>query len=911
MLLANFTKKLLLVLVIFSFFQLILITSHNITYAADEGTFVIRAKLKGPAGERFIRDDEKQYFYYDIYRVVGRGPSTQTTAVLTNIQPNQVFSLPANDPSKRDEYVIQIKQMPGWQYSAYPFEYERRGGAFDFPYTFTIKAGEQTEVIIPYGVNILMISLLKNNGRPELAPVGLKFEADIVDYRGDFVRNLTPSEAAQVSFEVEKSNCADSGFARGGTPGSFDGCGKKPAPDFPSPAKLGDYSHIPIPMTTHDLLRILNVVPPEGYVLRSISEKNEVEIGFTQDFGGNGGSMLAIDYYRNANCVPHDVWNLYSDILGPSPCLEKPIITAKLHFTKLGESRFQKKDAAPFLAENDSGLDFVKRIVQTYSDKEALYTEHHSDFRSFKNVEGTRDFPAQVKIAHFNGKPYLFINTGSKIQIYDITEPTDPKLVENFKAPHTIEPRLNDREVAMRLHNRIAYPWPMVTQMFVKDNYPYILVNLNLVGESGIVGAILRLNPQTMKLAVDEKLKLYVYPYSYGDTKEFKGFYTGKDGQTYIVGPLTCQSKLVNTYSSILIMSPPEGSFSYCGNLAIYRLNDQGTEISVAKVLYHNPKNSADINSVIPDLSSWNTRIHLFSVGEKTYLFISGHSDKKLRIIDITEPTNLSPNSVFLADGLGNSFLNYVVDEEKKKLYVTPGIKYAGVSTFKVEVFDLSKLPASLPKIKEFSNIFEMAGISEQSSVIVELKKRLNIPSSQNIFVKDNELPFLALSPTFSIKNDILILSDLGRRLKLHFGDRGNPDNIEYSDYATPLIQLVVDGKNNFESPEVLGVILGRQILKMAGGINSVEGDCFYFAEPILPILYRNRYLYRANCRIADVWEFKNRQPSPEQSTEGKEITTEINQLKREIEEKINLLKRKGYDTTYLEQFYMRFLYNF
>jgi hypothetical protein len=57
-------------------------------------------------------------------------------------------------------------------------------------------------------------------------------------------------------------------------------------------------------------------------------------------------------------------------------------------------------------------------------------------------------------------------------------------------------------------------------------------------------------------------------------------------------------------------------------------------------------------------------------------------------------------------------------------------------------------------------------------------------------------------------------------------------------------------------------MILSREILNAAtgGGIRSVEenpGSC-YGSQNLFAVVYRDKYLYRANCRMADIWEFKN-----------------------------------------------------
>lgn len=914
-------KFLILTLATITFFSCYLLISFlqagNVAYAEQQqGSFIIRAKLKGPAGERFIKEDEKQYFYYDIRRVQGMGASTTSVYVLRDIQPDQVYSLPANDPSKRDEYVIDIKEKPGWNYLGYPFDYERRGGVFDLPYTFTIVAGQQTEVTIPYGVNILMISLLEHRGSPQLAPVGFKFKADIVDYKGSFVRNLTLEEAQEVAFEFEKSDCAQGPKAAfNGKPGDWEGCGQK-IPGFPSPVTLGDYSHIPVSLTPQDLFRVLNVQPPQGYVLRSIGEKDEITPGESLEV--ESPILIGINLYRN-NCVPDYVWAKYSDVLGSNPCSSRGIVTVTLHFTALGESRFQKKDAAQFLAEGDSGLDFVKRIVQTYSDKEALYTEVHDDFRAFKNLRGTRDFPAQLEIASFNQKPYLFINTGSKIQIYDISNPADPQLVENFRVPQAIDPTLDSRPPV-----GTASPWPIIRKMFVKDNYPYVLVNLRSP-YSGVVGAILRLNPQTMKLSVDEKLKIA------GSQLE-AGFFIGppyaaEDGQVYIIGRLACvggyPSPLEN---SILKITPPRGfpkDARDCqrGIVAIYKLDDAGREISIVKALYYDSENSG-INSKLPEISlSYlpDSQFFTFSVEGRTYLLVAGGryfdettrqyiSPKKIKLIDITNPTNI-PSELLVSPELAQpaSLYHYVIDETKKRMYVVLRALVPS-SALKIEVFDLSKLPSSLEKITEFSSILQMAGISEQSPAIVELKKRLNIPLSKNILVPLTGRSVYA--PTFSVKNGVLTLFLPWSWFRLTENDE--QINTEYSDYMAPFMQFFVDGGDDFRQPKLLGVILGRGILKIAEGkwVEVSPDYCSYFEDlRSFAIIYRNRYIYRANCRIADVWEFKNRRAITDTLPSNLPSSPDLSKLKSAYEQVIGSLKRRGYNTSYLESFFRRLFY--
>jgi hypothetical protein len=661
----------------------------------------------------------------------------------------------------------------------------------------------------------LLISWLLYGNTSYAATVHIK--AEIVDYKGNHVRDLTDKEASEVKFDIYRVGGITNLY--GGEVGAFDNAGHR-SELFPSPTTLGSYPNIPL--DPHEIIsssgyRILNVAPPRGYVLRSIYSKS------TCGFAGLGTKFIVRE--SGDQCSNTDV-------------------TIVLQFTSLGSSRMQKKDSVPFVDDNNSGLDFVKRLTQTYSDIEGLYLEPHDDFRAIKNIDGKRTFPTSYKIAVFNNKPYLFLNALSRIQIYDISDPLNPNLVEDFNIASNLPfKKFYDNNSYVKSNLGFVSPWPTIRAMYVIDNSPYIFLDLIFgacdIGSRRCSGmAILNLDTSQMKISFNEKLfALYS-----SNIKAF-GQYRDSSGKIYFVGTLLPKSEV----ESNLFIKDSSFYQNYSNSIvpAIFSLNSDYS-ISVKKII----KSDNNIPSIANNISLIET------IGGKTYIFvfpIHNTRDYYLKLIDITNPDNISVVSSINFTPT-TAPVNVSIDSSKKRIYLI-------LRNGSIDVFDISS-PSLPQKLASYSNIFEFIKLSDSSPVIVELKKRLQIPQDTKIVGSPKLENWINSPPALSVSNGIatLMVGSLGMGINLPFDSTFT----EYSDFDTSFFEFFVDVKD-LNSPKILGMMLSRQILFSATGIGplSIEygvANCGYSDRfnRSFSIVYRDKYIYRANCRIADVWQFKN-----------------------------------------------------
>jgi len=780
--------------------------SHHCNYQTQsgQGTFTINVKvgeytLSNPDSLSNARDplpEEIPGFSYDIERIIGQGASTTISVVVSNAAINNPYSVPANTPGIRDNYEVIFKNTP-----------ENLGqpacGIAGCP-TFTVQSGQNTTVNLSYAIYF--------NWSP-LEPVTVQMKGDIVDYKGDFVRNLTDEEKNQVQFDVKEFNSVRN---VGGDTGAFDNAGISTAV-FPFPSKLKDYQNVPCfndirgSANVHGY-KILDVKSPNGYVLRSI----------------NGSGWVEGNRFKGSSSVAEALWDKYQDILGPWTPPEPTIVV--FHFTQLGTSQAKKVDSVPFIAGSSSGLDFVKRIAQTYSDKEGLYLEIHDDWRVAKNQLGEKPYPAAYKIAVFNGKPYLFLNAEAQIQIYDINSPASPTLVENFKVA-SIPGFTVGNSYNSGINLASSSPWPMATKIAVADNSPYVLVELSYAGSTGI--AILSLNTQEMTLSpIDGAIALSLFSGNNQFIRGPIGTYTANN-KTYFISSLPDKSAAGD---SVLGITAPGGGWFY----SIYSLNASG-KVELKKII---------------QLTNSNLDGATFSlVNNKPYLFVPSLSttNSTLNIYDLSDPSSVVLTGKI---NLKNSSLDkMVLDVSQKRLYIA----YYGYGTagYAIDVYDLTNMGS--PKLtNSFTDIVDLLKINESSPAIVELKNRLKIPQSTPIldFAQMEKSPNTLVYSLAANDGTISVAIQSG----IKFPGQDLADQTEYSDYSTTFIQIYADVKN-LSSPKILGTMLSRQIIFSASGSmpsTSEQVTRNNSSDDPFAIIYRSRYLYRANVRTADAWEFKN-----------------------------------------------------
>jgi len=771
------------------------------TAAAGQGTFTISVKIgkansdTPPSVISNVVDlfpGEDSYFSYDIGQGVGTGMNAKVVTVLTDVKINHEYSLPAGS------YIIIFKS----QYKDY--DKLRRGGNFDLPYYLNISANQHTDLEIPYYVY------------PD-APLGAKgsgilvhFKGDIVDYKGTHVRDLTPDEISQVQFDVK---LFDSTQNFGGPTGAYDNAGRA-VEEISYPAKLKDYPDVPgfrKPMSNSICYRMLDIKNPTGYSLYGIGGS----VGEGGTWGSAGGNMFCPPYV-----FTQEIREKYKDLLAEW-YLKVPDMTVVFHFTQLGSSQMQKKDFVQFVASSGSGLDFVKRITQTYSDREGLYLEVHDDFRVAKNGNGNKPFPVEYKVAVFNNKPYLFLNALSRIQIYDISSPSSPRLVDDFN----LATSLPFSEIK-GVDPGFTSPWPEASKMFITDNSPYVLVQLAYAGYKG--AAILRLDTEGMTLSGDTKLT------SISDGSAI-GQYKSSSGKTYFVA-----------------MLPSLTNQAY----AIFSANSDGS-IEIKKTLQAYPTFTQG-NYVLKDFSIEGAKIE--NIGTKNYMFVpiskTQNVSPALKIVDITDPSSIS---IVASIDLSDNISPMAIDKSTKRIY----LGYASYSTVlagKIDVYDISTI-TSPKKISTFSDVFDLIKLSDSSQAVVEMKKRLNIPSSQKIIDAASARSTGYWPIAFTVSDGIASIS-ISRGINLSTDPlTSGAYGTEYSDYATQFFQFFVNVKD-LSAPKILGMMLSRQIISAAtgSGLRSVEensGNCYNLSASFA-VVYRGRYLYRSNCRTADLWEFKN-----------------------------------------------------
>jgi len=773
-----------------------------------DGYSVVGDQLRGPSPE------EIPYFLYDV-------------GALTNIGINQAYSLPAGN------YQIVFKSTPNGLVPV-------RRGVFDLPYTFTITAGQNTSLTIPYSEDPKTHPCYLTGATIDGRDIKVNLGADVVDYQGGFVRNMSAEEAGQVSFTAVTFTGAQS---FGGTTGQFENSGTGVA----GVTKLGSYylaANNRRPIYGPPTYRLININAPSGLALRSIS----------------GGTVNVNESLTNSD-IPNVYLYFEGSVQGnwflpPFVCSVadpnlKPELNVTLHFAQQGTSATARaEDKFLYAGGSNSGLDFVKRIVQTYgnasagTDLEAGYLEQHSDGRLGHG--GSKPFPKSVQVANFSGKPYLFVNASSRILVYDISNPASPVFKNQVTADQLFALGPPSHLSQSTLIN--SSPIKSFRSVAVSDDSSYILVTLWMYQQTGV--AMIKIDPASMSMTPDVNLTYF----EQGQTSPLNGTYAsykGGDGKTYYLGGMPGVGSPGSTRGQNLFWGG--STWDYIA----FTISDAG-KLVLSKTLTP-AYGQGDPYQDYPLKGTQSAAVA--TVGAKTYLFaqtVGAYSTAPvvpatMNIYDVSNPASVSLAASF---NVANSrtWKLMAVDGKGKKAYVGIIAPADPAGRLKdIKVFDLSSLPASVTELGSFGSFCAMAKLSDNTDAIQEFKKYLNIPAGIGI-VNTNCL-FSALAAS----GNKVVVSLFGYPTIAGINIPGSEAAIvtEYSYYYSPYYQVAVD-VTDFSNPKILGLMGLRHIVNRASGAAmspSIEADTL---SPQFALVYRDRYLFRALGRTADVLEFTN-----------------------------------------------------
>lgn len=811
---------------------------------------------------RFLRNasqNEIAQIKFDVKKWMGQGPQTTSQSVLTGVGPGS-YSLPVLTSGER-EYSIQITSAPnGYEYNASSWY-----GPVIWGIGKNISPGQVERVELEFIESTVNPCYLTEN-RPEGRPIKVTFKADVVDGQGNFVRELTQAEKDAFSFDLV---LFFPGRNYGGETGQFENSGqivngvnKLGSYNLKRPAYSGIYN-----LPTY---RIINIKSPSGLTIRSISaeETNVDESLATSDIHN---VYYYFPGYHYAN------W-----FVAPFVCSEaspnlKPEFNITFHLTLPGPAENLKiEDKLLYVKGDDSDLSFVKRFIQTYGnpstggDLEAGYLEPHSDFRYAH--AGQKPFPAALKIAKFNNKPYLFVDAYTQILVFDISNPLDPVLKSSLKTKDL----LDLHGVSGRIGNLAGHISLPSASINLSDDVSYALVTFGVYGYGGI--ALVKIDPNNLELKAEKDLIFGEQNFSTNNLPIYS--YKGSGGKNYYLAVMPSNdffrqqthqgNKLVlNTNCSF-----GEGS---CDRYGIFTF--ENGQVNLVKKL--SPSRSEDLLSKEkyggtsnPDYllkDSWPVKVA--TLAGKTYLFAQevkvmsyGNvgSTGKIKIFDISDPNNISEISatINLSGYPSGSFFDREVildiDESAKRIYTAKGGResYPGISPqpSSISVYDLSSLPEKISLLKTYDNICSLLGLSESSDVILRLKKYLQIPSSVNILKANCPI---YLSPSYSSDRFSASDSKVSVWSLNSLIDIPNSADVEYGYHSGYGFEVLADLKD-LNQPKVLGLISSRRIFLRATGGSNLIPSVEKAAVNDSTLFYGGRYLFRALTRVADVWELKN-----------------------------------------------------
>lgn len=704
---------------------------------------------------------------------------------------------------------------------------------------------------------------------PAGRPIKVNFDADVVDGQGNFVRNLTQEEKNNLSFDLV---LFFPGSNYGGVTGQFENSGqivngvnKLGSYNLDRPAYSGLYN---IPT-----YRIINIKPPSGLVIRSISGK-ETNVDWSLTDSGLHNVYYYFPAYLNAN------WFVVPFVCPVANPNLKPELNITFHLTVPGSTSGVKiEDKLLYAQGSNAGLSFVKRFVQTYGnpttggDLEAGYLEPHSDFRFVHG--GEKPFPTSLKIVKFNNKPYLFVGAHTQVLVFDISNPQNPILKSSLKAQELLN--LSGIYSLLQRGNVLGSISLASLHLEVSDDAPYALAFFGVHEYGGL--AMIKINPNTLKLTVERDLIFSDRGFSGGPFYSHNS-YKGSDGKTYYVAVLPANDvfrQQTHQGNKLLIntnCSPQEGP---CDRYVIFTL-EEGEVNVVAKLapasseyLLWKEKYGGTSNPDYLLKDSWPVKIA--NISGKAYLFAQEMKVKgygivgptgKIKIFDISDPQNISeiPASINLSGYNSQSFYDrekvLVIDESAKRLYTTKGGRPSYPSSppqaSAIFVYDLSSLPERVSLVKSYDNVCSLVGLSENVDAVLRLKEYLQIPSSVNI-IKVNCPVYLDYGRGFSASDSKVSVWPMDSLI-----DIPNSTDVEYGYHSGYGFEVIADLKD-LSQPKVLGLISSRKIFLRATGVGlrpSVEQAAINNST----LFYDNRYIFRALTRTADVWELKNTQAS-------------------------------------------------
>ncbi len=738
-------------------------------------------------------------FKYDVQRLVGSGANTQITTVLSGVGAG-TYTLPANTPNasnnNRDIYTAIEKSAPT--------NYDLIGtSGFTYPYNFSVTAGQSVEVDLPYVIYTAV---------EQTAPAGTTITADIVDGNGNFIRALTTSEIQSVTFDIQHSVPATGGNV-GSHAGNFD--------TQVSSGKLNtSYS---LPTYVHSGSILTNIKSPSGYVVRSI----------------NGGGANSGTYF--------DLGSVSSVVI---------------HFTQApASSQTQKADQMLYVP---NGISYVKKIAQTYSDNEYKYSNLDVDMFAY-HKNNNRPFPLNWAIAKYSGVPYLFLNGTGKIIIYNISDPANPKQVSeyvlsgldnlNVFTRHTGAGDVTSGQCDPEHGGTHAFI-TSASKIFVADNSPYILVDVQRQGPGPAGTAILSLDTSSMAMTAHPQWT-YCFENPNGVFGTAFGMYKGSDGKTYFVS------------------QPFNNDKGYGITVSILSIDLTGVVTQVAVL---NKSSGVSTSGVASDLDYNHGRAFVVSLGDKTYLIgptastVSNPNNLSVHIYDISNPQSISKINQEIVTTTGK----IIIDGQSKRMYVPSSIPNpaANLTSYTIpktlpiwQVYDLSVLPNAPKLIATYNNPTDLLNSTQISADFAQVAKRLSITSASNLIDTSNS-SFIYGDFGYSSSVQLINVSNNLAYVSLYTNGKTQWDTIanqagvtDGSEYGTNAIQFIVD-LSNASSPKILGMIFGHT--EYSAYALSAGG---WFDVPLYGnIINYNGYIYRANFRIADVWKLGN---PPVQNTGG------------------------------------------
>jgi hypothetical protein len=706
------------------------------------GTFTIHAQIcqtlanwQSPSGvtcsvtPRDPSAAEASQFSYDV--------EIGTSTVMTALSVDKSYSAPAGT------YTIIFKGAPT------NYLYVRKGGVFDSPYNFTVSAGQNTEVDIPYVIYQAV---------EQTAPVGVTITADIVDGNGNFVRALTTSEIQSVSFDIQHS-VPRSGGSVGSVANNFD--------TQISSGKLNTSYSLATYVHTGSILT--NIKPPSGFVVRSI------EAGpFGTYFDPSVGNVV-------------------------------------IHFTQSpAPSQVQKADQMLYVP---NGISYVKKIAQTYSDSEYKYSNLNVDMFAVQNnnnrpfpLNWTVAKYSGVPYLFLNGMGKIIVyNISDPSNPKQVSEYILSALEEFNKNRNGIGQcgQINGTHNSMTSAGRI----------FALDDVPYLLVSIQRDGPGPSGTAIFSIDPSTMTMTAYPQWthcnpdSIYIAGTAYGMYKGSDGniyFVSQPLDDTESENPSASILK-INSAGIVSQVAPlyKYGGYPYHGGGISFSGDASDIDYHFASVFHFGNKTYL----IGPSTPSYVSP----GVSASQFLYIYDISDPK-NIIKINQGTIISTNGYGLNYRQIDEQAKRVYVQSSIPNPAATSTPYSPIpktlSTW--QVYDLSTLPNAPKLIATYTKATDLLDAAQVNADFAEIAKRLNITSSGNL-VDISNYSFTGESSAYlvNVSNNLayVLLSTNG---KTPWDTIANQAGVtDGSEYGTNAIQFIVDITNTTQS-KILGMIFGH-----------------------------------------------------------------------------------------------------